>query len=141
MSRGGYRHVYVIWDRWKGCRPEVRATIVRDAFAAVKGAEYEKSIAITVAATVSEAADIGLLPFAVVPFKPEQKLGGAHLGGEQLKRASDALMAEGASDVDSPVLPELLFATEQQALEAVSKLKVRVPDLDWSVVVTRQSFS
>ncbi len=24
MSRGGLRHVYVIWDRWDECRPEVR---------------------------------------------------------------------------------------------------------------------
>ena len=94
MSRGGYRHVYVIWDRWAECRPEVRSGIVRDAFATVKGKDYEKSIVITIAATVPEAIDLGLLPFEV---KPHKWIG---LSDKRLEPLRKALLAEGASQIE-----------------------------------------
>jgi len=136
MSRGGFRHVYVIWDRWDQCRPEVRAGIVRDAFSAVKGAEYEKSIAITVSATVPEAVEMGLLPFEVKPFK------WIGLKDEYVAGARQALLAEGASVLRQQVsrahhsLPELHFATEQQAEDAIVRLKEAAPQFEWRVVVT-----
>jgi hypothetical protein len=130
MSRG-LRHVYVIWDKWDECPPEVRASIVREAFAEVKGPDYEKTSAITVPATVPEAADMGLLPFEVKPRKWYQ------LQGDQLKRAREALLTEGASVLGSSFLPSLRFANERQADEAVERLRQRVPDLDWGVVITR----
>jgi hypothetical protein len=131
MSRRGFRHVYVIWDRWKECRPEVRASIIRDAFAAVKGHEYEQSIAVTVAATVPEAAEAGLLPLEVKPRKWYQ------LQGEQLKRVREAMIEEGGSVLGSSLLPSLRFADDRQAEEAAERLKQRVSELDWGVVITR----
>lgn len=136
MSRGGLRHVYVIWDRWDECRPEVRAAIVRDAFAAVKGADYEKSIAVTIPATVPEAVEMGLLPFEVKAFK--------WIGlNEQLVRgALQALLAEGAPAPRQQQphalssLPTLHFATEQQAEDAVARLKEAAPKFEWRIVVT-----
>jgi hypothetical protein len=130
MSRGGYRHVYVIWDRWEECRPEVRSGIVRDAFATVKGKEYEKSIVITVAATVPEAVDLGLLPFEVKPLK------WMGLSDKRLEPIRKALLAEGASAVDLKryELPVLRFRTEGEAETALGRLKAAVPSLDWGIV-------
>ncbi|MCI0701841.1 MAG: hypothetical protein L0241_12225 [Planctomycetia bacterium] len=130
MSRGGLRHVYVIWDRWDECRPEARTAIVRDAFTAVKGEEYEKSIAVTIPATVPEAVEMGLLPYEVKPFK---WLG---LKDELIQQARQALLAEGASVLRQQPLPTLRFATEQQAEDAVTRLKQAAPTFDWRIVET-----
>lgn len=133
MSRGGLRHVYVIWDRWDECRPEVRAAIVRDAFATVKGADYEKSIAITFPATVPEAVEMGLLPYEVKPFK------WMGIKDEYVLRARQALLAEGASALRQQppnALPTLHVATEQQAEDAIARLKEAAPKFEWRLVVT-----
>jgi hypothetical protein len=134
MSRGGLRHVYVIWDRWEECRPEVRAAIVREAFATVKGADYEKSIATTVSASVPEAVELGLLPYEVKPVKL--------LADGDVAAARRALLAEGASVLrpypsHAPgALPALHFPTEQQAEAAVARLTAATPQLDWRIVIT-----
>lgn len=130
MSRG-LRHVYVIWDQWDDCAPESRASIVREAFAEVKGPEYEKTIAITVPATGREAAEMGLLPFEVKPF------GWYRLDEPARKIATDALMEEGASMNGDSWLPMLRFATKEQAEEAVHRLKQSAPRFEWDVVITR----
>src|SRR5581483_11036149 len=91
MNREGLRHVHVIWDKWDGCSPETRAAIIREAFAEVKGKDYEKAIAITVAATVPEAGEAGLLPFEVKPY------GWHKLDKAAMEEVRDALLAEGAS--------------------------------------------
>ena len=130
MGRGSLRHVFVIWDKWHDCPPETRGQIVREAFAAVEGDEYEKSIAITIPATVPEAAEIGLLPFEVRPlgegFRPAA-------GGP----AGEALLREGASVLGSPAVPVLRFATEREAAESLARLKVAAPDTEWGIVVTK----
>src|SRR5207244_1191951 len=112
MPRGGARHVHVIWDRWEGCPPENRAGIIRDAFKAARGEEYESSLVIAAGATVPEAADIGLLPFEVKPYKWYK------LEGDLLQRARAALIEERGSVLGSPFLPQLRFATDRQADEA-----------------------
>lgn len=135
MPRNGLRHVHVIWDRWATCPPEKRASIIREAFQRVRGEAYEKSIAITVPATVPEAAEIGLLPYEVKPYKWYS------LQGDQLKRAREAMIAEGASVLQPQFLPSLRFRNEQQAEEAVTRLKVNAPEFDWGVLVTVTSQS
>lgn len=133
MGRGGVKHVRVIWDEWDGCAPETRAEIIRDAFTEAKGEAFEKSIMITVAATVPEAAEIGLLPFEVKPARSHK------LDPEKQAAAKATLLAEGASVLGQPALPALRFANETEAEEALARLKERLPDLDWCVVVTHPS--
>ena len=133
MSRGGLRHVYVIWDRWDECRPEVRAAIIRDAFAAVKGPEYEKSIAVTVAATVPEAVEAGLLPYEVTPFGWNR---GAKAQAEEVRQI---MLEEGASPLRDRVLPILAFGSQDQGEETIRRLQTRAPQYNWGLVITRPS--
>lgn len=131
MSRGGLRHIHVIWDSWDDVPPERRASIIREAFTEVKGAEYEKSIAITIAATVPEAVDAGLLPFGVKPF------GWHGLDKDARSRVRQALLDEGGSELTPGWVPDLRFAGMDAAREAVQRLKHAAPDFDWNVVLTR----
>jgi hypothetical protein len=133
MKRDGLKHVYVIWDKWRECPPETRASIIRDAFAEVRGAEYEKSIAITIAATVPEAGEAGLLPYQVKPY------GWWKLTKPESDEVRTALLNEGASTLSETGLPMLRFATMPQAEEAVRKLKLALPKYEWDVVVTVMS--
>lgn len=130
MSRGGAKHVYVIWDKWDSCPPESRSSLIRDAFAAVKGDEFERAIAIAIAATVPEAAELGLLPYEVKPFRWYQ------LDEPTRGIATQALIAEGASRLSSSWLPSLRYRTEREAEEAVERLRQRAPSIDWGVVRT-----
>jgi len=135
MSRDGLRHVHVIWDKWDGCPPERRASIIRDAFIAAKGAEYEKSIAITIAATVPEAQDAGLLPFEVKPSRRSTyDLTARH-------KAYQVLLDEGASPLGTAWHPLLAFANPEQAEDAVRRLKIAAPEFEWGVVEIRPSLN
>jgi hypothetical protein len=133
MPRNGLRHVHVIWDRWEACPPEKRASIIREAFKSVKGEPFEQSIAITLPATVPEAVEIGLLPYEVKPKKWYS------LQGEQLKRAREVMISQGASVLHPQFLPLLRFQSEQQAEEAVTRLSAAAPEFDWGVLVTVMS--
>lgn len=130
MPRGGLRHVYVIWDKWDGCPPEVRGEIIREAFAATRGTEFEHSIALAIPATVPEAAGLGLIPFEVKPFRWYQ------LDEPSRELAKQALIAEGASLLGPSWLPSLRYRTEQEAEEAVERLRNLAPIIDWGVVQT-----
>jgi hypothetical protein len=127
------RHVYVLWDAWDDVPPPVRADIVYDAFAEVKGAEYEQSIALVVTATMPEAADLGLLPFQVRlrgSYQPETELSA---------RCKKAMMVIGASTLRNPAEPELRFGSDEEAQKAVEELRRLVPDAEWGVTVTVMS--
>lgn len=128
MKRDGLKHVHVIWDEWDECPPEERAEIIREAFVATKGSPYEKSIAITMAATTPEAVEAGLLPYEVKPFR-------WHLMKEPERSAvREALLREGASPLGRSWLPILAFASPEQGEEAVHRLKLSAPNFEWGVV-------
>ena len=129
MSRDGLRHVHVIWDRWEDVPPERRAALIRDAFTEVKGPGYEKTIAITLAATVSEAEEAGLLPYGVEPYGEFDLTARAEV--------RHALLAEGASDQGRNWLPSLSYAGMGQARAAVDRLKTAFPQYEWNIVITR----
>jgi len=129
MPRGGLRHVYVIWDAWSGCPPEVRGEIVREAFAAARGIEFEQSIALAIPATVPEAVEMDLLRYGVRPEK------WGRLAEAVRENVTDALLEEGASVSNQHPRPLLRFNTPVEAEAARRRLEARLPDVEWEVSV------
>ena len=130
MARGA-RHVHVIWDAWETCASASRNRIVRAAFREVKGEDYEKSILITVPATMADAAESGMLPFQVKPLSWDAAT------NKVRDTARTNLLELGGSVVGDPPIPALHFRTMDAAQAALRTLRDRIPKLDWYVLETR----
>jgi len=127
------RHVTVIWDKWDACNPQIRPKIIREAFANYRDPEFEKTIAVAMAATVEEAIDLGMLPFEVKPYRWYQ------LKEEQKGAYRQALTEEGAIRVGSGQALTLRFRTLDEAEAAVARLRAKEPSIEWGIVQSLDS--
>jgi hypothetical protein len=120
IGQTGTFHVTAVWDRWRGLTPQQRSKVIVEALN-----RYDPSTAgkITIAMGLSgaEARRMGILPYAVQVLL---KRGEGHLR----QKATDFLKEHGAFETDDGTF-ELLFRTEDAAVDAYSTLKEESPDL------------
>lgn len=100
--------VLVIWDKWEPVPDDDRLSAILQAYEEVEGRSFRDRIALALGLTVPEAREAGILPFRIrTALRP-----GDAVTAEQCR---DALIAQGASILEHPKDPQLLFATEQEA--------------------------
>jgi hypothetical protein len=120
----GLRQVEVIWDRWNSCPRERRSAVIHEAFKAVDGPEFERTIGVAVGVTVPEAVYLGLLPFRI-------RLELNAIDGSTIEQCHEAMRAEGASVLDNPNRPVLRFRTRAEAEACLERLQNRLPGKQW----------
>lgn len=129
--RTGKLRVSVIWDDWRRLPlPERTATILK-AYEIAEGPGARDRIALASGLTVPEAHEAGLLPYEVIP---------AVRKGDpiQWQEVNNALLGEGASLLFHPMRPRLLFATQEEAEDALKRLSQRYPGTDEVWIVNRE---
>ncbi len=118
--------VQVVWDRWQGISDEIRAEVIHDAYSDALGEEYRQKIRLSLGVTVPEAANLGLLPFQVIPARRK----GEEPSHEEYRKAmSDA----GASLLLGEGRPQLRFATLEDAEGAMESLQEVLPSSRWII--------
>jgi hypothetical protein len=126
--------VQVVWDRWEEVPDEFRGEIIYDAYSAALGEEYRQKIRLALGVTVPEAANLGLLPFQVVPARRK----GEEPSHEEYRKA---MIEAGASLLFGEGRPQLRFATMEDAEAAMEHLQRALPTSRWIIAQEVSSLS
>ncbi len=129
------RHVHVIWDDWSKLSEEERADVILDAYSTAEGQNYAEQIAIAIGLTSSEALALGLLPWKVDPILSRRN--GLHEADY-----GRALLGEAKHAVLHPkwiMQHGLRYARQEDAEEAVKRLRRALPGSSWSI--TKEIYS
>jgi hypothetical protein len=129
--RTGKLNVTVVWDEWASMPLEDRTAVILKAYELAEGADFHDRVALASGLTVPEAQAAGLLPFEIFPaLRPSDPV-----TPEQVRQA---MLAEGASELENPQSLELRFATAEEAEACRQRLVKRLPGSD-PIWVIRQS--
>lgn len=121
--------VTVLWDRWDQLPLEARTRIILQAYQRAEPGAPADQIALASGLTFPEAHAADMLPFQIItalrkgdPVSPED--------------CRQAMIAEGASTLLDPELPQLRFASEDEAEAARRRLANRLPGSEpvWTIV-------
>ncbi len=118
--------VQVVWDRWKDVPDEFRIEVIYDAYSAAFGEEYRQKIRLALGVTVPEAANLGLLPFQVIPARNK----GGEPSPEEYRKA---MIEAGASVLSRKDRPQLRFATIEDAEATMERLQEALPNSRWII--------
>jgi hypothetical protein len=118
--RTGKVRVTVIWDAWDRLPLEERTSLILRAYEMAEGPDFRSRIALASGLTVPEAHAAGMLPYQILPA--------LRLGDPVTpEQAREALLAEGASALVGPQMPQLRFTTQEEAEAALQRLSRRLP--------------
>ncbi len=122
--------INVVWDRWEECPREARSTIILDAYKRFFDKETFQQITLTLGTTVPEAVALGLLPFGIEPAR-------SRAGDATQKEYCDAMTEAGASSVPGLDMPQLRFATREDAENGLEHLEQTLPNSRWILVINQ----
>lgn len=129
--RTGKIRVTVVWDAWDGIPLQERTATILRAYEIAEGTDLRDRIALASGLTVPEAHAAGMLPYQIItglrqgdPVTPQQ--------------AREAMVAEGASQLVSPAMPQLRFATEEEAEAGRRRLIQRLPGTEPIWIINRE---
>ena len=119
--------VHVVWDRWTECPRELRQQLIMDAYKEALGEKLPHPITLAMGLTVPEAVEIGLLPFRIAPAQ------------RRSDSAADAeyhqtMLKAGASTLFEKEVPQLRFASLENAEVALASLEAELPGSKWLVI-------
>ncbi len=124
--------INVIWDRWEECPREARSTIILDAYKNFFDKEAFGQITMTLGTTVAEAVGLGLLPLGIEPAR-------SRTGDPTQKEYCDAMTEAGASSIPGLELPQLRFATREDAENTLEHLQETLPKSRWILVINAEA--
>ena len=126
----GKARVLVIWDDWKNLPLEERSDIIHAAFAQADGKDYRTRVALASGVTVPEGVAAGMLPYRIIT---------AHRQSDKvtLEQCTQAMLAEGASQLFGSRGPQLRFPTEDSAEACRKRLIQKLPLSDDIWIVTQ----
>ena len=122
--------INVVWDRWEECPREARSTIILNAYKRFFDKETFQQIRLVLGTTVPEAVALGLLPFGVEPARRKT-------GDPTQEAYCRTMVAAGASKVPGTELPQLRFATREDAENALEHLEQALPNSRWILVINQ----
>jgi len=122
--------INVVWDRWEECPRESRSAIILSAYKRFFDKETFQQITLTLGTTVPEACALGLLPFGIEPARRKA-------GGPTQEQYCATMTEAGASKVPGLDLPQLRFATREDAENALENLEQALPNSRWILVINR----
>jgi hypothetical protein len=128
MGFGNAVQVTVVWDRFHEIPESDRTALILSAYEQCFGQESRDQVTLAIGLTVPEAVELGLLPYAVVSARRRDDT-------VTLDQYRQAMISEGASLLDNRELPQLRFASEDEATSSVSRLEKAAPGSFW--IVTR----
>ena len=126
--------VQVVWDRWHDVPPESQTQVIYDAYSAAFGEEYRQKIRLALGVTVPEAANLGLLPFQIIPARRKD-------GEPSQEEYRKAMIDAGASLLSGEDRPQLRFATIEDAEAAMEHLQGMLPNSRWIIAQELSSSS
>ena len=104
----GKLRILVIWDDWKDLALEQRTSIILAAIEQSDGKDYRAKVALASGLTVPEGAAAGMLPYQIITaLRRDDKV--------TFEQCSEAMLAEGASELFGPKKLQLRFPTEESA--------------------------
>ena len=120
----GSRHVWVVWDRWSDLNEEERSAVIVRAYIQVEGAEAAENITIASGIRPQEAALFGIVPFVVQPIRLHD-----------LERSDyrQARAREGRNTIIGETTRELRYPTQDEAEQAIQRLKQSDPQTEWTI--------
>ena len=118
---GSRYDVMVVWDKWKGIRPDERAEIISEAYS-----DRTVDVGHAMGVTYDEAMQDHLLPYQIQPCAREGEADPAKL--------RKAMLDEGAISLGEGKL-ELRFPTSGMAKAAYDRLTKNIPAGHWALVV------
>jgi hypothetical protein len=121
----------VIWDDWKDLSLEQRTQIILSAIEQADGKEYRGKIALASGITVPEGVAAGMLPYQITSALRKSDT-------VTLEQCSEAMRAEGASQLFGSNVLQLRFPTQEAAEACRQRLIKRVPNSDDIWVVNRE---
>jgi hypothetical protein len=127
----GKMRVLVVWDDWKDLPLEQRTVIIQSALEQSDGKEYRARVALASGLTVPEGVAAGVLPYQIIT---------ALRKGDKVtfEQCSEAMLAEGASQLFGPSVLQLRFPTEESAEACRRRLIKKLPGSDEIWMVTRE---
>ncbi len=111
----------VIWDDWERLSLEDRTSVILEAYAQAEGPEYRTRIVLASGLTVPEAESAGMLPFQIITALRRDD-------SVTLEECRQAMIDVGASTLLDPQLPQLRFATREEADTTLKELVQRLPN-------------
>jgi hypothetical protein len=120
----------VIWDDWERLSLEHRTSVILEAYARAEGPEFRSKIMLASGLTVPEAESAGMLRFQIIT---------ALRKGDPvtLDQCREAMINVGASTLLNPDLPQLRFATREEADAAIKELVKQLPGSEPVWVITQ----
>jgi hypothetical protein len=130
FSTGKVR-VLVLWDDWKDLSLEQRTNIILSAIEQSDGKDYRAKVALASGLTIPEGVASGVLPYQIITaLRKSDKA--------TFEQCSEAMVAEGASQLFGPKLLQLRFPTEESAEACRKRLINRVPESDDIWIISRE---
>ena len=132
-------NVTVIWEEWAGLDRIARSRVILDAY---ESADPSKTgqIAIAIGLTTAEAASMGLLPFAVLPYldvaSKDAPPVATPLKPERRRAVLDRFGMEPGVTRRADGGLELRFRTLGEAAHASDRLRTEMPDVNWVITQT-----
>ncbi len=125
----GLIRVNVLWDRWQNIPHEYRSSVILNAYKIAESKEFADRITLATGLTFPEAHASGMLPFRVIAALRQ----GDAVTADQCRQA---MIEEGASTLQDPNLPQLRFATEEEAEACLGRLSARLPESEqvWQIL-------
>lgn len=121
----------VVWDEWQDRPLDERTATILAAYERAEGATYRDRVALASGLTVPEAVAAGMLPYQIIT---------AHRASDPvtLEQCRQAALDEGATRLMGPNVPQLRFATEEEANACRARLIARLPQSDDVWLITRE---
>ena len=125
----GRIRVVVLWDRWHEMSHEDRSTTILNAYKIAESKDLADRITLATGLTFPEAHASGMLPFQIIAALRKDDL----VTADQCRQA---MIDEGASVLQHPGIPQLRFATEEEAAASLKRLSDRLPKSEpvWQVI-------
>ena len=119
--------VHVIWDRWTVCPDEYRSGVILGAyFKAGYPQEFVDKITFALGVTIPEAAEMGLVPFQVVPTRRKSE----RPSNQEYRQA---MIDTGASVLAGAERPQIRCATLEDAEKTMEHLQQLLPGSKWII--------
>lgn len=127
---GGRIRSTVVWDEWDRLSLEDRTSVILEAYRQAEGPEYRARVVLASGLTVPEAESAGMLPFQVITaLRSEDAV--------TLEECLQAMIDVGASTLLDPQLPQLRFATRDEAEATRRELINRLPSSEPVWLITQ----
>lgn len=127
----GKLRVTVIWDAWDRSHMEERTDVILRAYEQAEGRGFRDRIALASGLTVPEAHAAGMLPVRIITaLRKEDPV--------TLDQCRQAMIEEGASTLLATDIPQLRFATLEEAEAARKRLIKRLPQSEPAWVISQE---